>query len=511
MFSFSAINLGCSKNMVDLEYAIGEILKYSDRAPIEFHDDPESPDAEYVIVNTCGFLSSARQESEETLSYYDSLGKKLILMGCYVSVKDDTFLAGLQNLVSIVPFMSYSVIEELVLGKKSKFNLSAIVNAKKAHKESKEKTLSNYLASIEAPGKNKKAFVWRGDEVRAYMHAPFGYEYLKVAEGCDNNCTFCIIPTIRGRQTSRPIEAVVEEVKLMLTQGIREIQILSQDTTRYGTDLYGEPRLIEMLEAIDATIEEWEASFWKKVPMRDEEAEDSYTQGISRPTGILFQKRASFRVYYLYPDILTLSHLEKLTKLKHFLPYFDIPFQHASEHILKLMGRHYDRAHIDSFIEYIRAHFPDSFIRTAFIIGFPGETDTDFQTLMDFVEKYRFESVGIFQYHDEPLAASSKLPNKIDEDIAKSRINTINPLLEKILDEKLAERRWKTQHGYVMELREKSVIIRPELAAPEVDDYDEVPLTDIVTQDIGIGSYVEYSLTSGQIQGQSEEKNRFAH
>lgn len=302
MFAFSAINLGCSKNMVDLEYAIGEILKYSDRAPIEFVEDPEDSHADYVIVNTCGFLSSARQESEETLSYYDNLGKKLILMGCYVSVKDDAFLASLKNLVSIVPFMSYSVIEELVLGKKSKFNLSAIVKAKQAHKESKEKTLSNYLASIEAPGKGKKAFVWRGDEVRAYMHAPFGYEYLKVAEGCDNNCTFCIIPTIRGRQTSRPIEAIVEEAKVMLSQGIREIQILSQDTTRYGTDLYGEARLIDMLEAIEAIPGDF-----------------------------------TYRVYYLYPDILTLSHLERLSKLKKMIPYFDIPFQHASEKILKLM------------------------------------------------------------------------------------------------------------------------------------------------------------------------------
>jgi ribosomal protein S12 methylthiotransferase len=411
MFAFSAINLGCSKNMVDLEFAIGEILKYSDRAPIEYIEDPESRETEYVIVNTCGFLSSARQESENTLSYYDDLGKKLILMGCYVSVKDDAFLAGLQNLVSIVPFMSYSVIEELVLGKKSKFNLSAIVKAKQAHKQSKEKTLSNYLASITAPGKGKKAFVWRGDEVRAYMHAPFGYEYLKVAEGCDNNCTFCIIPTIRGRQTSRPIESIVAEVKVMLEQGIQEIQIISQDTTRYGTDIYdGQPQLIEMLQAIDETI-------------------------TASGTG------AKYRVYYLYPDILTLDHLSKLTELKHFLPYFDIPFQHASESILKLMGRHYDRAHIDSFIEYIRAHFPASFIRTSFIIGFPGETDTDFQILLDFVAKYQFESVGIFEYHDEPLAASSKLPNKVDESIAKNRIKEITPVLNAVYDAKFAARK----------------------------------------------------------------------
>jgi ribosomal protein S12 methylthiotransferase len=419
MFAFSAINLGCSKNMVDLEFAIGEILKYSDRAPIEYIEDPEAGEADYVIVNTCGFLSSAREESENTLSYYDDLGKKLILMGCYVSVKDDAFLAGLKNLVSIVPFMSYSVIEELVLGKKSKFNLGAIVKAKQAHKQSKEKTLSNYLASITAPGKGKKAFVWRGDEVRAYMHAPFGYEYLKVAEGCDNNCTFCIIPTIRGRQTSRPIESIVAEVKVMLDQGIQEIQIISQDTTRYGTDIYdGRPQLIEMLQAIDDTISD-------------------FVQHSNIPT---FQ-HPTFRVYYLYPDILTLDHLSKLTQLKHFLPYFDIPFQHASENILKLMGRHYDRAHIDSFIEYIRAHFPQSFIRTSFIIGFPGETDTDFQILLDFVAKYQFESVGIFEYHDEPLAASSKLPNKIDESIAKNRIKEITPALNSVYDAKFALRK----------------------------------------------------------------------
>ena len=458
MFSFSAINLGCSKNLVDLEYAIGEILKYSDRAPIEFYDDPEDKNAEYVIVNTCGFLSSAREESEQTLSYYDSLGKKLILMWCYVSVKDDAFLSGLKNLVSIVPFMSYSVIEELVLGKKSKFNLGAIVKAKQAHKESKEKTLSNYLASIEAPGKWKKAFVWRGDEVRAYMHAPFGYEYLKVAEWCDNNCTFCIIPTIRGRQQSRPIEAIVDEVKLMLSQWIREIQILSQDTTRYGTDLYGEAKLIEMLEAIDAI-------------------EGDFT----------------FRVYYLYPDILTLSHLEKLQKLQKFLPYFDIPFQHASEKILKLMGRHYDRNHIDSFIEYIRAHFPNSFIRTSFIIGFPGETDEDFQILIDFIEKYRFESVGIFQYHDESLAASSHLPNKVNEQIAKDRIAVINPLLSRIYEEKKDARIGKKQWGYVMEIGESNIIIRPELAAPEVDEYDSIP-KNTLSKDIEIGKYIDYIL-----------------
>ncbi len=459
MFAFSAINLGCSKNMVDLQYAIGEILKYADRAPIEYIEDPEAWETEYVIVNTCGFLSSARQESEETLSYYDNLGKKLILMGCYVSVKDDAFLAGLKNLHSIVPFMSYSVIEELVFGKKSKLNLSAIVRAKQAHKESKEKTLSNYLASIEAPGKGKKAFVWRGDEVRAYMHAPFGYEYLKIAEWCDNNCTFCIIPTIRGRQTSRPIEAVVEEVKVMLSQGIKEIQIISQDTTRYGTDIYSEARLIELLETIDAIPGDF-----------------------------------TYRVYYLYPDILTLDHLAKLAKLQKFLPYFDIPFQHISENVLKLMGRHYDQKHIFSFLDTIRSTFANSFIRTSFIIGFPGETAENFEELIDFVKRYEFESVGIFQYHDELLAASSKLPNKVDENTAKERIEILTPVLENIYEKKRKARKGKKQSWYIMEVRETSAIIRPEMHAPEVDEYDEIPLANIETKFDDIGQRVTYAL-----------------
>ena len=448
--------------MVDLEFAIGEILKFSDRTPIEFLEDPEDPHVEYVIVNTCGFLSSARSESEETLAYYDSLGKKLILMGCYVSVKDDAFLASLQNLVSVVPFINYSVIEELVLGKKSKLNLSAIVRAKQAHKESREKTLTRYLESIEAPGKNAKAFVWKGDEVRAYIHAPFGYEYLKVAEGCDNNCTFCIIPTIRGRQQSRPIEDVVKEVEQMLESGIQEIQIISQDTTRYGTDLYEEPRLMELLEKIDETI-------------------------------TLSGKNAKFRVYYLYPDILTLEHLARLAKLQHFLPYFDIPFQHISANILKLMGRHYDQKHIFSFLDTIRSTFPSSFIRTSFIIGFPGETEENFRELCDFIEKYDFESVGIFQYHDEPLATSSKLPDKVDESIAKNRIEKLTPLLEWIYARKKDERKGKEQSGYIMEVRAKTCIIRPELHAPEVDEYDEVKVENIEGE-IEIWEKVSYML-----------------
>lgn len=230
-FRFSSINLGCSKNLVDLEFILGGILG-SDQET-QYYDDPEDSEVEYVIINTCGFLSSSREESEQTLAYYDSLGKKLILTGCYIPVKDDVFLSGLKNLHTVVPFVEYPKVQKHVFNRKNLENVISKI------RKNDNKNVSNFP---------KQAFIWKGDEVRAYMHAPFGHEYLKIAEGCDNHCTFCIIPQIRGRQTSRTIDDILAEVRTMLANGIREIQIISQDTTRYGTDLYGEPRLFELLE-----------------------------------------------------------------------------------------------------------------------------------------------------------------------------------------------------------------------------------------------------------------------
>ncbi|MDD5376907.1 MAG: MiaB/RimO family radical SAM methylthiotransferase [Candidatus Gracilibacteria bacterium] len=507
-FRFSSINLGCSKNLVDLEFAIGEILKYSDRTPIEYIEDPEDPETDYVIVNTCGFLSSAREESEDTLQHYDRLGKKLILMGCYVSVKDDNFLSSLKNLHSVVPFISYSTIEGLLFGKTVGIDMSAIVRAKVAMKQSKEKKLTEYLDSIgeksikkrgsQEMGKNdnirakiadrsetyedstaneetqdlntkievishlpKSAFIWRGDEVRAYIHAPFGYEYLKIAEGCDNSCTFCIIPQIRGKQTSRKMEDIVKEVNTMLASGIREVQIIAQDTTRYGTDLYGEPRLFELLEQIEAIPGDF-----------------------------------TYRLYYMYPDILTLEHVQKLKTFKKLLPYFDIPFQHSSERILKRMGRHYDEAHVEAFLASIRENFPNAFIRTSFIVGFPGETDADFNHLLEFVKRHDFESVGVFQYHDEPLAASSRLDHKVSEAVVNQRMKKLAKVLDEIYAKHARNARGKTFSGYIMDADEKRAIIRREIQAPEVDEYDEVKLSAIKGSkpELEIGKFIEYKL-----------------
>jgi ribosomal protein S12 methylthiotransferase len=326
-------------------------------------------------------------------------------------------------------------------------------------KESKEKKLTEYLGSIGGNQRGEKAFVWRGDEVRAYIHAPFGHEYLKIAEGCDNSCTFCIIPQIRGKQTSRKIEDVIKEVHTMLANGIREIQIIAQDTTRYGTDLYGEPKLFELLEKIEA------------IPLD-----------------------FKYRLYYMYPDILTLEHVKRLKSFKKLLPYFDIPFQHSSERILKRMGRHYDEAHVEDFLTSIRANFPDAFIRTSFIVGFPGETDTDFEHLMAFVKRHNFESVGVFQYHDENLAASSKLDEKVPEVVAKQRLKKLSKVLDTVYAGHTKKSRGKIHSGYIMAVHKNTCIIRREIQAPEVDEYDEVKFSVIKSKELEIGKFVEYKL-----------------
>lgn len=185
---------------------------------MQFYSDPEDEDVDYVLINTCGFLGSARTESEQTLQHYNDLGKKLILMGCYVSVKDDAFLSGLKNLDTILSFVDYASLERLILGREGMMSklMPKLESIQSRVKNAKEARLNAYLERVGGSQLSKKAFVWKGDEVRAYFHAPFRYEYLKIAEGCDNNCTFCIIPKIRGRQSSRAIADVLREVDTML-------------------------------------------------------------------------------------------------------------------------------------------------------------------------------------------------------------------------------------------------------------------------------------------------------
>ncbi|MDD5769807.1 MAG: MiaB/RimO family radical SAM methylthiotransferase [Candidatus Gracilibacteria bacterium] len=431
---------------------IGNIFNLSNEIDIEFFTDPDTKEVEYLIINTCGFLSSSRKEAENLIKEYDDLGKKIIVMGCYSEVKDDEFLSNLKHLYAVIPHNESKNLD-LIFKNKSLQTLKSKLAGVKQEK------LKKYLKNIGGDNISSKAFIWQSQDVRAYLNADYGYEYLKISEGCDNNCSFCIIPNIRGRQKSRSLEDILAEVQIMIKSGRKEIQIISQDLTRYGTDIYKEPRLLDLLEKIDKLDGDFK-----------------------------------YRLYYLYPDILTFNHLERLKNLKKMLPYFDLPFQHISPKILKLMGRFYNEEHIYKFLGFIKENFKNAFIHTNFIVGFPGEEEGDFEKLKDFAKKYEFDSVSMFGYHDEVLATSNKLPNKINDKIIQERVLELREILEEIYDKKYEERIGKTHIGYIHEISGNKLGVRPEIKAPEIDELDYIKKENVLSEEIGIGKKIEYRL-----------------
>ena len=388
---FSFINLGCTKNLVDTQFLLGRILE---RRPDQFFYavDPFSNEVELVFLNTCGFISSGRQEMFHTMKKLLRKEKKICLLGCAVQY--------FEKLVKDARLSDAETQEWETL--KSHPGLTFLSRSELANFE--PSLLENPLIAGGEQLFDGSDFQ-RQENARAYTNSELGFEYLKIAEGCNNHCSFCIIPTIRGKQRSLSLEAVIAEARNLIASGVRELILIAQDSTRYGVDLYGKSQLFELLEGIDAL----EGDF-------------------------------HYRVLYLYPDLLTKKHLERLTKLKKFIPYFDLPLQHASPKILKAMGRFYDHQMTLELLDFIEGHFPERFVRTNFIIGFPGETEEDFQVLMDFIRGDWFENIALFEYHDEPLAASSLLPDKVEAKTIRKRFLEA----KKLVDELQAER---SQHA----------------------------------------------------------------
>ncbi len=291
------------------------------------------------------------------------------------------------------------------------------------------------------------------------------YEYLKIAEWCNNSCAFCIIPQIRWKLTSLPIKSVLAEAENLLKQWIEELIIVAQDTMRYGTDFSSKSQLLPLLHELD------------KLPYD-----------------------FKYRILYLYPDILTLKQLEDFATLKKFIPYFDIPLQHISPKLLKSMGRFYDDKMIHTLLKWIRKLFSNPFIRTNIIIWFPWETDKDMELLQSFLDEDYFDNIALFEYHDEPLAKSSTFENKVPYDILHERFMIIRKQVYKLLESREKKRKWKNQIGFVEWIyNEKGQIflsIRPEINCPEIDPVDEIKLENVIQcfdgEEIEIGSKVEY-------------------
>ena len=367
------ISLGCSKNLVDTEMTIG-LFKNNN-----FEIVNEVEKAEIIIINTCGFIESAKQEAIDTIlemTEYKETGKckYLIVMGCLVQRYKDELQRAIPEVDLFISIDEYdefwNKIEKLVgvapLGDQLNNNCTEL----------------EYMNRVISTG-NKTA-------------------YLKIAEGCSNKCTYCAIPYIRGPYVSRTIEDILEEANKLNEMGIEELIVIAQDTTRYGEDLYGKSKLSELLEEL-CKIDGFK---W-------------------------------IRFLYAYPESITDESIEVVKKNDKICNYFDIPIQHISDSVLKRMNRRTTGQKIEDLIIKIKSQIPDVVLRTSLIVGFPGETEEDFEKLYNFVKKGYFAKLGVFMYSKEDGTPAARLKEQIHHNTKKRRHNKIMTIAKKASDENL--------------------------------------------------------------------------
>ncbi|MGL5694816.1 MAG: 30S ribosomal protein S12 methylthiotransferase RimO [Peptostreptococcaceae bacterium] len=372
MLKIALQSLGCSKNLVDAEIMMGIL----NRKGYKLVGNME--EADIALVNTCGFIESAKQESIETILDIAQLKetgnlKLLIVTGCLAQRYSDELKTEIPEIDAIVGTGSYQQIDEIVAG---------------LEKE-------NHIVSL-----NDIEFAYN-EELPRYVSTPSYMAYLKISEGCDKHCTYCIIPKLRGKQRSRKIEDIVAEAKDLASRGVKEIVVIAQDSTTYGTDIYnGKAALPELLEEL-AQIE-----------------------------GVKW-----IRIMYSYPESITEELVQVIKKYDNICNYFDMPVQHASNNILKLMNRHTTKEDILSKIEMIRNAIPDATLRTTIITGFPGETEEDFEELIEFAKKARFDRLGAFAYSREEGTAADKLPDHIEQEVKEQRRDRLMMVQQEISQE----------------------------------------------------------------------------
>lgn len=387
------ISLGCPKNLVDSEVMLGIIEKYK----IEITNDPEA--AEIIIVNTCGFIESAKQESIETIlsmAAYKTEGccRYLIVTGCLAQRYARELFQDMPEVDAVVGTNVYKdidrVIERVMQGQRvlhlKEEDLLPLENSKQGTGALKPRNRLPIKDNVSA-------------DPRKLTTPPY-MAYLKIAEGCDNFCSFCAIPLIRGRYTSKPYEQVMAEARDLVASGVKELVVIAQDTTRYGQDLYGRLRLAELLRDLNAL------------------------------PGLKW-----IRVLYSYPNTFTDELIEAYATLPKVCHYVDLPLQHASDRLLQAMRRRDKLDETKELLKKLRKRIPDIVIRTTFIVGFPGETEEDYAILKEFVTEQKFENAGVFQYSQEENTAAADMPDQIPEEIKQDRYDELMAIQAGISEE----------------------------------------------------------------------------
>lgn len=428
MLKIALESLGCSKNLMDAEIMTG-ILK---EKGYEFVD--EFAEADIIIVNTCGFIRDAKQESIDTiveLSQLKEFGKLkyLIVTGCLAQRYADELLEEIPEIDAIVGTGNFMNISEIIDRLESEKNVTEIGNIEFAFDE----TLPRYVST------------------------PEHMAYLKIGEGCSNHCTYCIIPKLRGKYRSRKIEDIVEEAKSLAAEGVKELVVIAQDTTRYGEDLYGEAKLAELLKEL-AGIE-----------------------------GIKW-----IRIMYSYPESITEELIDVIAAHDNICSYFDMPIQHASNRVLKRMNRRTSKEDIRSKVKMIRSKIPDAVIRTTVIVGFPGETEEDLEELIEFMKEIKFDRLGAFAYSREEDTPADRMDGHMDEEIKEERRDRVMMVQQAISEEINQKREDKVFEVLIEEEAEEGVYVgRTQGDAEEIDSVVYVNSD----EELEIGSFVNVYIT----------------
>ena len=349
-------HLGCEKNRVDTEHMLGLLVQAG------YQVDSNEELADYVIVNTCSFIEDARRESVRTLVELADMGKRIVIAGCMAQHFQQELLDEIPEAVALVGTGDYQKIVDV------------IERAEKGERVKEVTQVPTYIAD---------------DTIPRYRTTNEAVAYVRVAEGCDYRCAFCIIPHLRGDQRSRSIESIVTECDRLAAEGVKEIILISQITTNYGQDIYGQPRLAELLTALGQVNVPW------------------------------------VRMHYAYPTGLTPKVINAMKATTNVVPYLDLPLQHSHPDVLRAMNRPWQGRVNDKIMEQIKASLPNAITRTTFIVGFPGETEGQFEHLLEFVKRHEFDHVGVFTSSAEEGTPAFDLPDQLPEEVKQERRDRI--------------------------------------------------------------------------------------
>ncbi|CDM68851.1 Ribosomal protein S12 methylthiotransferase RimO [Clostridium bornimense] len=432
-YKVGLVSLGCDKNRIDSEIILGNLSEN-----YEITNDPKK--ADIIIVNTCGFIESSKQESIDTILEMSEYKNKynckvLVATGCLTQRYG-------KELLALMPELDF------ILGVNGYGDLLKLLESKLDNKE------LNYEVEYSDTGIN---------EGKRILTTGTSSAYIRIAEGCNNTCSYCIIPKIRGRYRSRTIESILKEAEELSMQGVKELILVAQDTTRYGTDIYKEKRLHVLL------------------------------QEISKIEGIEW-----IRVLYCYPEELYEGLIDEIANNPKVVKYLDIPIQHISNNILKAMRRRTKKETITAKIDELRKRVPEIALRTSLIVGFPGETEEDFNELVDFVKEYKIDNLGVFTYSKEEDTLAAEMDNQVDEEVKEKRKRIIMTLQSKIFFNKNKNKIGKKYRVLVENIENNIAIGRNYAMAPDIDGAILIKCDTILTignfYDVEIIDTEEYDL-----------------